>query len=85
MQQLKKLFSVENLKAKTLGAATLGSSMMVVAAPASAAIPPEATAAFTTLTTDVTAMLALVWPVVALVVVGFALIKLFKRGANKAV
>lgn len=83
MQQLKKLFSVETLKAKTLGAATLG--MMVVAAPASAAIPAEATAAFTTLSTDVTAMLALVWPVVSLVVVGFALIKLFKRGANKAV
>lgn len=50
---------------------------------AQAALPSEAAAAFTTLSGNVTDIFAAVWPVVATVVGGFVLIKLFKRGANK--
>jgi hypothetical protein len=52
---------------------------------AHAALPTEATAAFTTLQTNVTDIIAAVWPILASVTGGFALFKLFKRGANKAV
>lgn len=48
-----------------------------------AALPAEATSAFTSLSSAVTDILAAVWPVVAAVVVGFVTIKLFKRGGNK--
>ena len=53
------------------------------ASSAFAAVPPEATAALTGLQTDAAAMIAAAWPVVAAVVVGFVLIGLFKRAANK--
>lgn len=49
-----------------------------------AALPAEASAAFTTLQGNVTDVLAAVWPIVALSVGGFALIRLFKKGASKA-
>lgn len=52
---------------------------------AHAALPTEATAAFTTLSTSVSDILSAIWPIVAAVVGGFALIKLFKKGANRAV
>ena len=53
-------------------------------AAAMAALPAEATAAFTTLSGNVTDILAAVWPIVATVTGGFVLISLFKKGANKA-
>ena len=51
---------------------------------AHAVLPAEATAAFTEISSNVTDILAAIWPIVALVVGGFVLIKLFKKGANKA-
>ena len=55
-----------------------------VAGMAQAALPAEATAAFTGLATNVTDINAAVWPILAAVVGGFALMKLFKKGANRA-
>lgn len=54
-------------------------------ASAHAALPAEATAAFTTISGNVTDVLAAMWPIVALATGGFVLVKLFKKGANKAV
>lgn len=48
-----------------------------------AALPTEATAAFTSLSTTVTDVSAAVWPIVASVLVLFVTIKLVKKGANK--
>ena len=55
------------------------------AAFAHAALPPEATSAFTSLSDNLTAIFAAVWPIVATAVGGWALIKLFKKGASRAV
>lgn len=52
---------------------------------AHAALPTEATAAFTSLGANVTDILGAIWPIVAASVGGFTLIKLFKKGAGKAV
>lgn len=52
---------------------------------AHAALPAEATTAFAAISGNVTDTLAVVWPIVTLVTGGFILIKLFKKGANKAV
>ena len=54
-------------------------------ASAHAALPAEATAAFSTINGNVTDILAAMWPIVALATGGFVLVKLFKKGANKAV
>ena len=51
---------------------------------AHAALPTEATAAFTGLSTNVTDIFTAIWPILATVTGGFVLIKLFKKGANKA-
>jgi TRAP-type C4-dicarboxylate transport system permease small subunit len=48
-----------------------------------AALPSAATDAFTTLQTDGLALINAAWPVVGAIVVGFILIKLFRRAANK--
>ena len=58
---------------------------MMLTGLAQAALPAEATAAFTELQTNVTDIIAAVWPILASVTGGFALFKLFKRGANKAI
>ena len=50
---------------------------------AMAALPAEATTAFSTLSGNVTDILSAVWPIVAAVVAGFTLLGLFKRGASK--
>lgn len=63
----------------------LGLLLSMVAAFAHAALPTEATAAFTSLSDNLTAIFAAVWPIVATAVGGWALIKLFKKGAGKAV
>lgn len=52
---------------------------------AHAALPAEATAAFSAISGNVTDVLAAMWPIVALATGGFVLVKLFKKGANKAV
>ncbi len=58
---------------------------VLVSTMASAALPTEATAAFTALSTNVTDVLAVIWPIVTLATGGFILIGLFKKGAHKAV
>ena len=50
---------------------------------AMAALPSEATSAFTALSSNLTDILAAVWPMVATATGAFVLIKLFKRGASK--
>jgi hypothetical protein len=65
--------------------ALLFMALMFFGLAAHAALPTEATAAFTALQTNVTDIIAAVWPILASVTGGFALFKLFKRGANKAV
>ena len=57
--------------------------LTVVTTQAQAALPAEATAAFTALSGNVTDIFAAVWPIVAAVVGGFVLIGLFKKGASK--
>ena len=63
----------------------VGFLLMMLSAFAHAALPTEATAAFTTISTGVTDVLAATWPILAAVVGGFALMKLFKKGASRAV
>lgn len=64
--------------------ALLGGSLMVSAAFAHAELPPEATAAFLQVKTDAGSMISEAWPLLVAVTVGFVLMKLFKRGVNKA-
>lgn len=70
---------------KNLGVFFAAVVAMVVAGmqSAMAALPASATAAFTTLETDGLALIDLVWVPVVGITVGFIIIKLFKRGANK--
>ncbi len=72
-----------NLNQKVAGLAGVGLSLVGVAA--HAALPTDAAAAFTSISTNVTDTLAVVWPIVISLTSGFILIKLFKKGANKAV
>lgn len=51
---------------------------------AHAALPAEAVSAFDAIEAHVTDILAVMWPIVTLITGGFILIKLFKKGANKA-
>ncbi len=60
-----------------------GVALAVLSTGAMAALPTEAAGAFTTLSGNVTDILAAIWPIVAAVVGGFTLIKLFKKGASK--
>ena len=48
-----------------------------------AALPPSVGSAMTSIQTDGMALIDLAWPVVAALVGGFVLIKLFKRAASK--
>lgn len=61
-----------------------GMALLAFANQAMAALPAEATAAFTELSGNGSDILAAVWPIVTLITGGFILIKLFKKGANKA-
>jgi len=65
--------------------AAVGGLVLGSIASAHAALPTEATTAFTTISGNVTDVLAAMWPIVALATGGFVLVKLFKKGANKAV
>ena len=62
-----------------------GAGLAVVSVASHAALPTEAAAAFSTISGNVTDVLTVVWPIVATLTGGFVLIKLFKKGANKAV
>lgn len=57
--------------------------LLVCVASAQAALPTEASTAFTTLGTNVADIIAAVWPILAAAVGGFVLFKLFRRGMNK--
>lgn len=70
---------------KGLVALLMGFSFLMAQIEAMAALPTEATAAFTTLSGNVTDILAAVWPIAALATGGFILLKLFKKGARSAV
>jgi hypothetical protein len=59
-----------------------GLGLAAVSTVSMAALPTEATAAFTSLSSNVTDILAAVWPIIAAVTGGFVLIKLFKKGAG---
>lgn len=59
--------------------------MTVAAGAAQAALPAEAIAAFTGISDNATAVIALVWPIMATVTGAFILMRLFKKGANKSV
>lgn len=58
-------------------------SVSAVAVQAHAALPTEATTAFTSLKADAESLITAAWPVVAAITVGFVLISLFKRAAGK--
>jgi hypothetical protein len=57
--------------------------LALVSVPVMAALPTEASTAFTTLSGNVTDIIAEVWPILASAVGGFVLFKLFRRGMNK--
>lgn len=63
----------------------IGSLLAIGSVAAHAALPEGATAAFTSLSGNVTDILAEVWKIVPVVVGGFALVKLFRKGANRAI
>lgn len=74
--------TMNKLQQKLLAGAGL---LTGVVASAHAALPSEATTAFTVISGNVTDVLAAMWPIVALATGGFVLVKLFKKGANKAI
>lgn len=66
------------------GSIVLTGSLLAIGT-ANAALPAGATAAFTALQTDGLALIDAAWPVVTALTVGFIIIGLFKKAANKAV
>ncbi len=52
---------------------------------AQAALPVAASDAMTAISGNVTDILAAIWPITALSVGGFVLLRLFKKGANRAI
>lgn len=71
------------MKTKTnLLAAILAVCLSMVAGLAQAALPTEAATAFTTVASNVTDIFSAIWPIVATVVGGFVLIRLFKKGTG---
>ncbi len=52
---------------------------------ASAALPTAAGTAFTSLQTDVLALIDLAWPPMIAITVGFIILRMFKRAASSAV
>jgi hypothetical protein len=57
--------------------------MVSMVATVQAALPAAAATAFDTLETDGLALIDLAWIPVSLIAIGFVILKLFKRGANK--
>jgi fluoride ion exporter CrcB/FEX len=62
----------------------VGLGSLVGAGTASAALPPGAAGAFTTLSTDALALVDLAWTVAIPVAVAFIILKLFKKAASSA-
>ncbi len=60
----------------------VASALVAAAGVANAALPTEATAAFTAVSGNVTDIFAAIWPIIATVTGGFVLIKLFKKGTG---
>lgn len=76
-------------KAAAVSAAVVGTVGSVLgvsgmSSDALADLPTEATAAFSQIQSNGTDIFAAVWPLVAFFTGGWILIKLFKKGANKA-
>lgn len=59
--------------------------LTAVSASAFAALPIAASDAITSVNTNITDMIAAIWPLVVAGVVGFGLIKLFKKGVARAI
>ena len=72
------------LRNRGIQAATVAGGSLVAAGSAHAALPAEATAAFTGISDNFTALATVAWPVAGTVVGGMILLKLFKKMANKA-
>ncbi|EGU31009.1 hypothetical protein VII00023_20732 [Vibrio ichthyoenteri ATCC 700023] len=72
------------MKVQNVTKATLIVGALLGSATASAALPAEAEAAFTAVSTFATDVIAAAWPIVTLLTVGFIGMKLFKKAANKA-
>lgn len=70
------------LKIAAPAAAAVAGSLALVGE-AFAALPASVSSAMTSIQTDGMALIDLAWPVVAALVGGFVLIKLFKRAASK--
>jgi len=69
------------------GRSAVAVGSLVIAGTASAqeaTLPAEVSAAFTGISNNFDAMATQAWPVIATIVGGFILIKLFKKFANKA-
>lgn len=80
--QIRSNLAVVGAKASKIKSAVLV-AVLGFASAAQAALPSEATTAFTTLKTDGETLITNAWPVVAAITVGFVLIGLFKRAAAK--
>lgn len=70
---------------KTIKKVSFGSGLVFVGSHANAALPAGAAAAFTTLQTDVLALVDLAWPAAIAITVAFIVLKLFKKAASAAV
>jgi hypothetical protein len=73
----------EQIKRGLKAASVVGAGALALAGQAQAALPASVTTAMTSIQTDGLALIDLAWPVVAALVGGFVLIKLFKRAASK--
>ena len=79
---MKNTFALLRSKGLKLQAAIVASTL-VLSNTVHAALPAWATTSVTQAQTDGLALIELVGPAVAAVTIGFVLIKIFKRGANK--
>jgi hypothetical protein len=73
------------MKKLTLVASSFIALALASIGSAEAALNAGVSTAFTNLQSDALALIDLIWPVVTAVTVGFIIIGLFKKGANKAV
>lgn len=72
---------LQQSKAAKVGLAVATGTLTLVQS-AHAALPTEATAAFSTVSGNVNDIFTAVWPIVGTVVGGFVLIRLFKKGTG---
>jgi hypothetical protein len=79
MKQLKSLFS----KKPAVRAVAVATMFGSVAANAAYTLPTAATTAFTDMNSAWSAIEAQIWPILAVVVIGFFVIRMFKRGAKQ--